>query len=250
MYTLIAVVSLFALAVAPVLAYNQGPSRDRDNSENSVTVINTNDASICNDVEVSAETGENTAGGSYSGDGGNSGSLRSGGEIEDSSTGNGGNGGNSGLGGEVQSGDAYATANLLNMANSNDTAITTCSTCDQQQRERDRHQSDNNSSGSEVLVVNANDARLHNSVEVEAETGENVARGSSAGDGGTSGEIASMGFFGEVEDSDTGNGGNGGNSSDGGLVVSGEAVSVANVVNMVNENVTRIKPASSHRAPR
>jgi len=88
-------------------------------------------------------------------------------------------------------------------------------------------------------VMNCNQARVINEIEVKADTGENYADGSYGGHGGDGGKIDNQGE-GDVEGSTTGNGGNGAAASTGGTVMTGDATATASISNMVNMNRTII----------
>lgn len=236
-----AIIFLFALTVAPAFA------------DGNDIVNNENNAFIGNMIEVEAETGENMADGSYGGSGGDGGSIYNnyrqrydgpvlkdsqennnegeGGDIDESATGNGGNGGNASDGGTVVTGDAAASLRLEVWANRNLTEIDRCA-CDEGTSELVND--DGNS-----RVRNLNSAMIMNGGESEAETGENEALGSYAGAGGEGGDIKNNGD--DVDEVMTGNGATGGNAALGGLVQTGRSDAVAEVVNRINENVTRIR---------
>lgn len=194
-------------------------------------VMNENCAIVINEVEVYANTGDNMAGGSYGGDGGDGGKIINinDGDVDESTTGNGGNGGDASVGGTVITGDATAEADVMNAVNTNRTIINRCA-CEDEDCE----------CGFDI-VKNRNSAMVMNGVGVAAETGENLAEGSYGGDGGDGGKIYNGGGeCSDVDESTTGNGGDGGQGSEGGLVQTGVSYSRANVVNVVNRNLTRI----------
>ena len=185
------------------------------------------DAMVMNHVEAKADTGDNSADGSYAGDGGNGGDIENEyGEqdVEGATTGNGGTGGNSGFGGAVQTGDATASSAIANAVNSTIVRVDGC-TCD---------------SLGKVRVRTHNSAFLMNSIRTKADTGDNYADGSYAGSGGNGGDIENEGGDGddnadqEVDDATTGSGGNGGTSSDGGSVLTGAADARSELTNIVN----------------
>jgi hypothetical protein len=215
----------------------------------SVHISLSSKAMVKNKVRTVANTGGNTAEGSYAGDGGDGGDIENeGGEqdVEGAMTGNGGTGGNSGLGGAVQTGNASASTSLTNTVNSNDIEINNCECEGQLGR---------------VRIRTHDFAYLGNRVGTKANTGDNLANGSEAGDGGDGGDIengddeypgpifaVTNGDDGddedndqEVDDSTTGSGGNGGASDAGGSVLTGHASSRAVIVNNVNSNRIRIQ---------
>ena len=195
------------------------------------------DAMVMNHVETKADTGDNSADGSYAGDGGNGGDIENEyGEqdVEGATTGNGGTGGNSGFGGAVQTGDATAESTVGNDVNSATVTVDNCG-CDA------------TSSLNRIRVHLRDSAFLMNSIRTKADTGDNYADGSYAGSGGNGGDIENEGGDGddnadqEVDDATTGSGGNGGTSSDGGSVLTGAATSRTNLVNLVNSRLVRVR---------
>ena len=231
--------ALVAFTAAPAMARGHHGHHGHDHGDDtSIIVSNSNSAFVGNLVVSEANTGENTAAGSYAGDGGDGGSINNRGgrgeaEVEGSRTGSGGNGGSSSTGGTVYTGTAVSDAGVLNVVNSNATDIEESCGCEQ---DGDRT----------TTVRNHNRAMVLNGVVSEAETGENTAYGSYAGDGGDGGSINNGGGGAdeaEVEDSRTGRGGQGGNSGLGGYVQTGPAYSSAGAVNVVNTNLTRIRPS-------
>ena len=187
-----------------------------------ITVTNTNDAYVKNDVDVTASTGSNDANGGYAGGGaGSGGSVNN---SDDGNTGgNGGNAGNGGDGGVILTGNASAGSLITNDVNYNKTKITVDCGCNDVD---------------DVTVTNTNNARVKNYVDVKAKTGRNNANGGGAGDN-------SAGSGGSVNNSDDGNtGGNGGDAGSGGwggLIGTGDAEAGSLVVNVVNTNITRVR---------
>ncbi|MCA9361121.1 hypothetical protein KC845_01035 [Candidatus Kaiserbacteria bacterium] len=118
-----------------------------DGDDNDVKVESSNNATVNNNVEVEAETGDNDANGGDGDEGGNGGDaenkgghdrdskdLRRGGfnffwwmnedEDDNSNTGGkGGNGGNGGEGGDIATGNADASTDVKNFVNRNQTRI-------------------------------------------------------------------------------------------------------------------------------
>jgi len=198
-------------------------------------------AVVMNDSRTTANTGGNLADGSFGGAGGAGGDIANGGgeqDVEEATTGDGGNGGGAGLGGFVQSGDALAESSVANTVNSTVIRINGCG-CDL---------------GSSRVKIRTNDfAMVKNRTMTRANTGDNGALGSYAGDGGAGGDIDN-GIYGEgeygdneeesgqeVDDSTTGNGGTGGNASDGGQVLTGTATTRSAIANIVNSNRIRVR---------
>jgi hypothetical protein len=196
-------------------------------------------AMVLNETQTAANTGGNLAGGSYAGNGGEGGGIENeGGEqdVEGSNTGSGGTGGNGGLGGAVQTGDASAVSTIANTVNSNVVRVDGCG-CD-------------GTTLSRVRIRTHDLAFVGNRAMTAANTGENEAEGSYAGEGGDGGGIENEGGDGEdededvdqeVDDSTTGTGGNGGASDAGGSVLTGTATTRASIVNLVNSNRIRVQ---------
>jgi len=207
-----------------------------------------NGAMVINETETVANTGGNMADGSYSGAGGDGGSIENAGgeqDVEGSATGNGGTGGNAGLGGAVQTGEALAVSSIANTVNSTVVRADDCG-CD--------------GTLGRVRVRTHNFAFLGNRAITAANTGDNAALGSYAGDAGEGGDIENGDNHGyenglrggedddsqddadqEVDDSTTGTGGNGGASDAGGSVLTGPATTRASIVNLVNSNRIQIR---------
>lgn len=222
------------------------PEPDPDPSHD--IVINMNDGHVHSGVIAIADTGGNSADGSYAGDGGRGGDIRNDGDdVDDSTTGRGGAGGDSGPGGYIETGDATAEAGAMILVNSNVTRINRCA-CDDAQE-------------GHTLVINANRGSVGNLVLAHADTGDNRAGGSEAGDGGRGGDIRNGEWepkgdiilkgepngqpngdheAGDVDDSATGNGGAGGDSGLGATIVTGDAESRALAFIALNRNDTRI----------
>ncbi len=206
-----------------------------------------NSAMVMNEVETIANTGGNTAAGSYAGGGGNGGSIESAhGEqdVEDSTTGNGGTGGNAGLGGAVQTGNALAEATISNTANSSIIRMSDCG-CE-------------NAIG-RLRIRTKDNAFVANRVLSGANTGDNTADGSYAGTGGNGGAITSGGHSmmpstlsndnnqnshtgeQEVDGVTTGTGGTGGNGTDGGTVLTGQSTARSIITNLINSTRIRVR---------
>jgi hypothetical protein len=220
----VALSAAFAFALVPAFASAQGND----------SVVNDNNANVTNDVNASANTGGNMAGGSYGGTGGRGGDIaNSGDNVDKVRTGRGGNGGSSGSGGVVQTGEALSTSLVTTRANINDTVINRCACPDAETGEE---------SGSEeghARVRNTNRADVMNTVDADADSGDNEALGSYAGAGSRGGDVSNDG--GDVDESNTGNGGTGGNSGVGGTVITSRADALSNVTTVTNRNVSRIR---------
>ena len=214
-------------------------------------------AVVLNDVHTTANTGNNTANGSYAGDGGDGGDIENAGgeqEVEGSATGDGGVGGDASLGGAIQTGDATANSTITNTVNSNYIEIDDCA-CD-------------NTTIAMVRIHTHDFALVSNRFDTEANTGDNYADGSYAGDGGDGGDIANGeeddnhdgppvipkggdnhnhhpdyddDADQEVEDSTTGAGGAGGVGDEGGVVLTGQANTRSVITNTINSNLFRIQ---------
>lgn len=223
---------------------------DDDDPASPVKISLHSGAVVLNDTQTTANTGGNYADGSYAGSGGNGGDIENNGgeqDVEGATTGTGGNGGNGALGGAVQTGNALAESNITNTVNSNIVRVGDCG-CDQ--------------AIGKVRIRTHSFAFVGNRMMTAANTGDNEALGSYAGEGGNGGDIENGGdgydfgpfivenqFNGddddegeqEVDDSTTGNGGTGGNASDGGSVLTGAATSRATLVNTINSNTIRVR---------
>jgi len=217
---------VFAFTPVSALAWGGGWGGGDD-----VDVTNSNSAAVFNHVGASANTGGNNASGASGGSGGDGGDIdNDGNDVEDSTTGNGGAGGDADgplSGGLVDTGDAGATAGVVNVVNTNRTTVDLCG-CDE------------DDDGGDVDVRNRNRAFVGNHVDADANSGDNNASGAEGGSGGGGGDIDNDDGD-DVDDSDTGNGGAGGDGGEGGTVFTGVAVSEAGAVNVVNKNRTRIR---------
>lgn len=241
-FTILSLVFIFSLTFTPALA------------DGNDAVANENEAMVMNGFEATSNTGMNYADGSYGGEGGNGGDIRNGyshyrmpyatdlvavesvnngddapdGDVEDSTTGNGGMGGNAADGGTVVTGDAATQLTLENWTNRNLAEIDRCA-CEE----------DNNDDG-DIRVRNLNRAMAMNMGGADANTGLNDAEGSYGGEGGNGGDIKNAGE-GDVEDSTTGSGADAGAGALGGLIQTGNGSTMTDVINRINENVTRIR---------
>lgn len=88
-------------------------------------------------------------------------------------------------------------------------------------------------SGDSTSVHNMNTATVENTVEVEAKTGDNTARGDDGGRGGYGGDV-------HGDDAMGGAGGNGGRGGDGGTITTGAAAAFGSILNDINYNYTEI----------
>lgn len=111
----------------------------------------------------------------------------------------------------------------------------------------------NSGDDNDIKVSVSNNATVTNTVKVEAETGDNDANGGDGAKGGNGGDATAkrdsrgsnhyfaFWSFGKSQDKNTaGHGGTGGTGGVGGEIYTGNAVSGADVVNVVNRNVTRV----------
>ena len=245
----IALMALGAYAITmPASAFWQMSDSGDDND---IKVSVTNNATVNNNVEVEAETGDNEAAGGDGEEGGN------GGEAEgtgDNTGGNGGNGGSGALGGYIVSGHAAAYSSILNEVNIVKTMISDSCGCEADKPTMfsfmNRRSSDNGDDNDIRVRVN-NNATVNNTVEVEAETGDNEADGGDGDEGGNGGDAENRGArdsrmmmpffsFWSHDNNQGGAGGTGGSGGVGGEIYSGNATSGSDVVNVVNRIVTRI----------
>jgi len=228
----------FMMSVTPVLAQPMWG--------NDIVVMNYNDALVGNEIMVVASTGYNDAEG---GDGGHGGlgngandNLNVGGGNQANTGGAGGKGGNGGNGGKIWTGNAMAEAYVTNAVNTNDTNIDACACPDPCY---DPCYDSMNGSCHEpypcpddIVVDNDNSAEVYNGVMVVADTSENDADGDEGGDGG---DVDNNSNSNGNQSNTGGAGGNGGNGGDGGEIRTGSAWSIADVVNVINTNITRIR---------
>lgn len=221
---------IIALAVSPIvvagltfapaaLAFNFGwPA---DDGGDTTTVSNHNSAHVNNTVSASAKTGGNSANGA------NGGSAGAGAKVfasdDNNSGGRGGNGGNGGDGGMIVTGNAHASAGVMNTVNSNRTSVNNCACSGDDDND-------------ETTVQNRNRAHVRNNVDASAKTGWNDANG---GNGGSAKDGGAVIF--SDDDNTGGAGGNGGAGGWGGSVQTGNASSHSHAVNVVNRNLTRVR---------
>lgn len=256
----------FAFAISPVLA--SGTTSVELKTQNNDTVTIENYASVQNNISSVASTGNNYAGGSIAGNGGNGGnatlSLTSQQQV-DPKAGNGGDGGNVTKGGQITTGDASASTEVKNEVNTTEVtlertsaAAQTCSSCEEKgcksncdrcnkcSKKTSKTTTENNDT-----VVVKNVADVVNNVRSAAKTGDNSAAGSTAGNGGNGGN-ASMQSHTETDGYDApehttvppviaGNGGKGGSVEAGGIISTGKANTWTTVFNMINKNIVRLK---------
>lgn len=239
------VISAFAITMPASAFWSQRDSRN----DNDIKVSVTNQATVNNNIEAEAKTGNNEAAGGDGEEGGN------GGEAEgtgDNTAGNGGNGGSGALGGYIVSGDATAYSSIINEINIVKTKITDSCGCEADRPTmfpffNRRDTGDDN----DIRVRVNNNASVMNDVEVEAETGDNEADGGDGEEGGDGGEAENRGgrdtrmmmpffSFWSSDDNHGGAGGTGGTGGVAGEIYSGNATSGSEVVNVVNRIVTRI----------
>ena len=222
-------VSLATVLAATALTFAMPAAADEHTGAGDVRVVNKSTAMVVNNTEAGAYTGANHAGGSYAGAGARGGDVRNAGDEQDvdtGSTGRGGDGGNSSQGGTVESGNAVATAVTTNRVNHNDTRVNRCA-CDGDDEGK-------------TTVRNESFGFLANGTAARAKTGYNSADGSVGGGAGRGGDIGNTDGEQDLADVRTGRGGNGGRSGFGGYVKSGSANSLADTLNVVNRNVTRV----------
>jgi hypothetical protein len=250
--TVVFVAAVMAVAYAtPASAYGHRDHSSGDNS--SIEVSNDSNATVNNTVDVKAETGDNTANGGNGDDGGNGGDASGDGS---NTGGRGGNGGAGGIGGIIVTGDATAFSSVANDVNSNRTVIDTSCGCSNSSHDwfsnfRSERQSGTDNS---IEVSNDNHATVNNTVDVKAETGDNTANGGNGEDGGNGGDARGAQqhqhqehnhwFWNQDQggngDNTGGAGGNGGNGGGDGQIQTGNSASGSDLVNVVNQNVTRI----------
>ncbi|TSC67080.1 MAG: hypothetical protein CEO19_374 [Parcubacteria group bacterium Gr01-1014_73] len=209
---LVAVVAFLASA-APALANGDGISIKVENDNTTVK----------NYVVTTASSGGNSAdGGSASTKVKDSGNIT--GDKNDWNTTGGGNvtsdGGN---GGKVKTGNAVATADVLNDVNSTNIKVKTSCECDE---------------GKIKVKVQNTDTTVKNKVITTADTGLNSADGGSAStkvknNGNITGD--------KNDDNVTGGGNTDSNGGDGGKIKTGTADSWSTVINVVNSTVIRVK---------
>jgi hypothetical protein len=241
----LAVIGAFAITMPASAFWSHNNSGD----DNDIKVSVSNEATVNNTVEVEAETGDNEADGGDGDEGGNGGDAEGSG---DNTGGNGGNGGSGALGGYIVSGDAAAYSSIVNEVNVVKTKITDSCGCDEEDTPNmfsffNRHGSDDGDDNDIRVRVN-NSASVSNTVEVEAETGDNKADGGDGDEGGNGGDAENRGHhrtnsffsFWSHDSNQGGAGGTGGSGGIGGEIYSGNATSGSEVVNVVNRIVTRI----------
>lgn len=257
--------ALFASAT-PALAFDWHGGSSGGSNSSDISVSNDNTANVYNGTISVAATGGNSAGGGNGAEGGNGGS---GGDVNgnDGNAGEGGNGaaGGDGGAGTVITGDAMATAGTLNVVNTNATDIESDCGCANPSSGSSRrgHKNDSSSSrnSSDIKVDNDSDANVYNLTAAVALTGGNDAWGGSGADGGNGGSGGDVNNSGNNNDyrghhkggnsndqeSNAGDGGNGGAGGDGwdGGVQTGDAMSDAGTINIVNTNLTRIHKGSN-----
>lgn len=201
-----------------------------------ITIIICNSGTITSTTTAEAETGTNVAQGSSGGDGGNGGDVDPLGDENNggASAGNGGNGGNGGAGGFIQSGDATSDAGSLNGLNRTEAEVG-----------RDCDCGDIN--GMTVTIVVDNDPALPaqntitNLSRSRARSGDNVADGSSGGNGGAGGSVDGGPGNENNGGASAGNGGAGGGSAIGGTIQTGAASSTSGSLNLLNFTRTHVR---------
>lgn len=187
-------------------------------ASNNVTVINSNDSKVVNEVVTSSNTGGNSANGGAGGDAGAGGSVIS--SQDDNTGGNGGAGGKGGEGGTVITGDATSGTMITNKVGYNETVINGCH-CDLD----------------DILVINKNKSKVKNKVTTYSDTGNNTTDGGAGGMGSSGGSVISSG-----DNNIGGNGGGAGAGGAGGAITTGHSTSLTEIVNRIGKNITRINP--------
>jgi hypothetical protein len=245
LYIAFALAFAFALSM-PAYAFNHG-NGGHGNKGGDVYVKNNNSATVTNNIESEAETGENDADGGDGYDGGDGGDASGQGSNTGGDAGNGGDGGN---GGFILTGHATSIVTVENHVNKNKTKVDLCG-CEDDGEYLPWFMK---KKSGDVKVKNYNSATVTNNVESEAETGENDADGGDGDSGGDGGDATGSedhhtpwwgwGWYGPNNDGGEntgGDGGNGGDGGDGGDILTGEAYSDVYVVNKINRNVTRVR---------
>ncbi len=218
MKKIIAITSILALVLSVSAPAFAGYDSELGEKETEVTIEN--EASVTNNVSVTATTGGNNANGGDAGRGGRGGrggdNAGNGGDAEcglwgtmvggdggnTGDGGNGGNGGNGGAGGSITTGDADAGLILTNYVNTNDVDVDSCE-CGETSNEMALLNAlgDNET---KVSIKNKS-AKVMNDVEVKAKTGYNTTDGGNGGNGGKGGRGGdNAGNGGEAEGTDLG----------------------------------------------
>jgi hypothetical protein len=181
-----------------------------------VNVNNNNSATLTNSVQVYSSSGSNTANGGYAK--GNT----EGGNVNHSNFNNlAGNGGSTVMGGDggtIVTGGAVATVDILNKINTNKTDVNAT-----------------NWAVNAIKVHNTNGLSLTNAGITESRSGINDANGKSAYQSTEGGNLDNAGAT-----NTAGNAGSNVRGGNGGRITTGNAVSAASVVNVLNRNITRI----------
>ena len=216
MHKIIATATGLAMAFSAMPAFANGEGWHWWSS-NDITVDNYNKASVSNTVVTSASTGGNSA------DGGNAYNSVSGGSVyysdDDNTAGNGRNKAVGGDGGFIYTGNAIATSLVVNDVNNTTTKIKADCGCK-----------------GDITVTNKNKAYVTNAVITDADSGDNTADGGKAKNRVSGGSVEWS-----SDDNIAGNDGNKAHGGNGGEVWTGNADSLASVVNVVNTTVTRIR---------
>jgi hypothetical protein len=215
-------------------------------ADGGIEINNVTTANVNNNVSLSAETGANTALGGSGDNGGNGGNVV-GPSNGDQIGGDGGFGGDGGRAGLVASGDAVSAASIQNDVSSTD--IKVVNEADRFNKTIDSHSSDDfhdfhesiTSVNEPISVSNNQFASINNNVTLSAETGHNLSQGGNGEDGGNGGDVNSVGnfedHFGFQRGGDGGDGGWGGDSIG---AASGDAESIADIVNVVGRTIIRV----------
>lgn len=265
-YQVLAVATIAALmfslfAIAPASAYYSYHGSRGGEIDNSVDIDVDNHATVVSNTSASADTGDNTAGGSEGGEGGN------GGDAEDNTggdntAGNGGNGGAASAGGLIVTGNASAGALSTNIVNTTDIDVAQadcgCAGSEDSYGHRGGRSSQQDVDNSVDIDVD-NYATVTSTTEADADTGYNEAEGSEGGEAGNGGDVedngssqnqhhwgwnnygyGSRGGNNSAENT-AGNGGNGGAGGVGGEVRTGAAIAASDSANVVNSTIVRVR---------
>lgn len=218
-----------SIAALGILALANPAAAWHNTQNNDTTVTNHNETAVLNTVEVRSNTGGNVVAGGDTRGGGEGGDARA------NHRANGGEGGDSGdanQSGNIRTGDATSIGTIQNDVNRNTTVVESDCGCE------DRR-------GGDVEVHNANYSVVANGMSASSNTGGNIAAGGTTGYGGNGGDAnaQSWSYWYHHMNNGVANGGDAGDSGDAeneGSITTGNAVSDALVINVVDRNVTRV----------
>lgn len=242
----LALLASIAITIGLMVAYTT-PTFAFFESGDSTTVRSLNNATVTNNVTITAKTGHNDALGGTGYDGGIGGNASS--RSNGSATGgDGGNGGRGGDGGTVTTGAATAVGTVYNEVNTSRTVVESCG-CDEDEDEIIPIFRQGFGNGDEQTVVNHNRASVLNTLAVEAKTGDNDVSGGEGGSGDAGGNArVGQSWHGwwswwnnSTSTANGGDGGNGGNGGIGGTVRTGESYADGLITNIINRNVIRME---------